>query len=394
MRRILLLPLLLAACTPTSSDAPTTTLHTTATTAGDTTIVTSHGMPPVVRPDTIVTIWQSDELGQPTALARGDGRLIVGDRASVHVVPLDGGAAVTLGRRGAGPGEFRSVEAVGVQGDTVLAWDHRLHRLTMFGGDGEPLGTAQLTPPEYFGNRGHELQPLVLRDGRLLLLWGELIRVGQPVRRTLVLHDVAADSARVLATWRQAVYVPVGPEDAQSLATSDVFGPRAVVAIGTDGRVASGDGQEYCVDVWRPDAAPVRRVCRDWTRPEVGDEIRSPDASRLEEPEMRRLLASMVDAQEVPERMPSYELLGLGGDGTLWVRTVGEAEAHVHPWIARVVEGAGPAVQRWDQFDDDGALVRTVELPTAFFPFVFEADRITGIEELESGELVVAEARL
>ena len=76
----------------------------------------------------------------------------------VRVYDADGTRLRTLGRAGSGPGEFRSVTAVGVHGDTVWVTDAGQRRITLFRRDGELIGTVTAVPVEL------ELMPGVILE--------------------------------------------------------------------------------------------------------------------------------------------------------------------------------------------------------------------------------------
>lgn len=389
VRSVGVLTAALAFPTACASDAGAPLRHEVVT-AGDTTIVTNEGTPPVTRPDTVVIVWQSPELEAPRSLVRAGDRLVVGDWTQVHVVPLDGSPPRSLGREGEGPGEFRQVASVAVAGDTIVAYDARLMRLTRMAMDGTLRGVRRVTPREPFVNGGLDATPMVPYADGVLWTRTERVMTTRPPQRAVILHDVAADSDHVV--WS-------GDGEARRRFPSGFFGParvwgpNAILAIARDGGVAHGDGIEYRVDVVRPDAPSVLSVRREWRRAEVADDVRDADLASVADDRERELLEEMMREQEIPELLPSYDALRFGVDGTLWVRTMGEADGRVHPVVARVEPERAPAVRRWDVFDPDGTLLRTVELSARFEPWALDVDRIDGILELESGERVIAEAR-
>ena len=94
----------------------------------------------------------------------------------------------------------------------------------------------------------------------------------------------------------------------------------------------------------------------------------------------------------VPDRLPSYDDIRFDGKGRLWVRTIGDEMATVHPGMARIFPDAGPSHRMWAVFDTSGTLLCEAELPSRFAPRVF-LSRIYGLLELESGEIAVAAAQ-
>ncbi len=69
-----------------------------------------------------------------------------GSYHEVRVFDQTGSHVMSLGREGDGPGEFRNPTGLVVGRDsTITVWDRGLHRLTVFGHDGEVLRTATVT---------------------------------------------------------------------------------------------------------------------------------------------------------------------------------------------------------------------------------------------------------
>jgi hypothetical protein len=73
-----------------------------------------------------------------TPFLMSDGRLIVpvAGARSIRVFDERGSFSYSLGGEGAGPGEFRSLNAAWARGDTIEAMDDRLRRITRFIPDG------------------------------------------------------------------------------------------------------------------------------------------------------------------------------------------------------------------------------------------------------------------
>jgi len=84
------------------------------------------------------------------AVRLSDGRLVVADGGNLvlHIVSPRGTLLRTVGREGDGPGEFRTLQAVGkVAGDTVWAYDFSHHRVTFVSPNGTIVREISLRPP-------------------------------------------------------------------------------------------------------------------------------------------------------------------------------------------------------------------------------------------------------
>ncbi|HUG38861.1 MAG TPA: hypothetical protein VMM12_00160, partial [Longimicrobiales bacterium] len=68
-----------------------------------------------------------------------------------------GARVATIGGAGEGPGEFRTVDGIGLVGDTLWALDRRLYRITYFSPAGELLRSVRVPidlgtdPVQFFG---------------------------------------------------------------------------------------------------------------------------------------------------------------------------------------------------------------------------------------------------
>lgn len=98
------------------------------------------------------------------------GEIVVADGATQQLRLFDsqGRFLRSFGRRGAGPGEFRSLNWMGRSGDTLFVYDSRLKRITYVTFDQEPplLRTVRLTATS---NRGPVFVNGRLADGRWLV---------------------------------------------------------------------------------------------------------------------------------------------------------------------------------------------------------------------------------
>ncbi|HUF69770.1 MAG TPA: hypothetical protein VMM79_14090 [Longimicrobiales bacterium] len=76
----------------------------------------------------------------------GDGRIIAADgqRGLLHLLDQRGRLIWTRGGLGAGPGEFRNIVWVDAWPDTIVAFDSRQRRFTLFGSDGDLLSTIRV----------------------------------------------------------------------------------------------------------------------------------------------------------------------------------------------------------------------------------------------------------
>jgi hypothetical protein len=392
--RCLFVVLLFAACGACESRAPEGSVLREE--RGDTLVLDWLADPPVLRADTVQTLWRSPALENPSSMIRLHDRLVIADRTKVHVLRVTGELVLTVGRPGEGPGEFRSVSAVGTIDDTILAFDVRLQRLSYHTSNGTFLFTRRLQPIPTFGNWRRGGAPLRFFDGGFLYVAEENVHVTRPTRAALVWRAVGSDSSRVIRTWDDVEWQELG---GMVIAHKELFPPRALAAVGRDGRYAHGTGLEYCVDVETVGSEKVTRVCRDWQRVPVTRQVRDPDIAGLAERydfsrQQRAIFEALIGEQEISDLRPSYDDLMFDDSGRLWVRTVTPEGRDVHPQLAFLVPDLAPAYRYWDVFDADGRLLWTVRLPSRFDPRVTDDEIVYGFCELSSGEIVIAKAEL
>lgn len=112
----------------------------------------------------------SIEFGSVTAVTLGPLGIYVGDGMNARVVVLDSllQPITSLGRRGSGPGEFRSIKELTVRADTIYVYDLTLRRLTAVTAAGESVWTQKPIPR--MADESADPHPgTVLADGAILV---------------------------------------------------------------------------------------------------------------------------------------------------------------------------------------------------------------------------------
>ena len=358
---------------------------------GDTTFVTwpSELQVPETRVDSIRTLWRDERLEDPGSMVRIGDRIAVGDRERIHILRADGAHLGTYGRAGRGPEELGQVAAVAEYEGDVAVLDARNQRIALIDTSGAFVGTEPLARPLPFVNpRGGWRTPRAW-DGGLLALYGENVRTDRPSRVALVWQGLGADDAHVVRTWDDVLWI-----DAGIMVPASAFPARALVAIGAEGRIAFGDGLDFCLSIAHVARPSVLEVCYAAPRARITDGVRGRRVSDVNVPAgLEERLAAAIARQSIGEHFPSYDRLLFGTGGLLWVRTLGADAPDVHPLLVGWRSEARPPYRRWVAIAPDGLPVRAVSLPTSFDPRIFEDRGAVGFLELASGEIVVAEAR-
>ena len=300
---------------------------------------------------------------------------------------MTGTHIATAGGDGEGPAEFRNAMAIGVHHDTVIVIDSRLHRFSLHDRDGRFLDSRRTPPATPFVNPMRDGDTLHPFEGGVLYLAIENVHTDRPTRSAMVWRGLSGDTTQILREWDAVLW-----KDMEALlAPASLFPPRAIVAVGREGRYAHGDGLEYCFSVEKADAPQVIRICRAWQRVAVGPHTRNPPIGDIEmEPNFRQAIEQVLREQEVEGEWPSYDRLLLAPDGAVWVRTIGPEQPDANPLLYSQAPHLRPTHRVWEVFDASGALQSSVMLPTTLDVRVVAEHVAFGFGELDTGEKVIA----
>lgn len=289
-------------------------------------------------------------LGRVSSATLGpDGRLYVAGRQplAVRVFSAEGECVGTIGREGAGPGEYQYA-MLGVTDSAVLVQDPLQTRLTRFGPDGsvrEMVGSpcCLLGPVLPVLRGGRVALPMVKEDRRGWLLMtptGEIdsVWIPEPPR------DMGQSS------WRFGV--PDGRTgELREVAVGIPYAPEFVAAIAPDGTVISGTTDEYRLTIAGADGSAIRII------EAVAPVAPVPDSLRARAYEVARqgmgvrayvgAMERLVRRSDIPVRRPAWSAVRGDEAGRLWV---GLPSGH-------------RAIDLLHVFDPTGALLGAVPAP-------------------------------
>lgn len=320
-------------------------------------------------------------LGYVRAVAPlGGSSVAAADGMARDVVLFDTAGAVRahFGRRGGGPGEFRSVSALAGEGDTLIVADPAASRLTYFDARGEVLATQSLPA----------LQIMIGQLPELRFFRGGVMATGyQGFRASLqaALHGRRAGAVRGTAqlvawhtgdsTWTVLGRVS-GPEYAAlggggygALSTVP-FSPRPLWGVARDGRYWYADAARFVLTHMTPTGA---RICtlRVASRPvAVSDSERTAFYSAVGV-NMPAAMLPRVRQERRAVPLPAYKpalrgLVGTDGGG-VWVQASAAADA------------PGSVARRWYRFSASGRPQPAVVLPDRFRLTAVHGDRVYGV---------------
>ncbi|HEX2188702.1 MAG TPA: hypothetical protein VHG51_07365 [Longimicrobiaceae bacterium] len=312
------------------------------------------------------------------AVRLGAGTLVVADNGSKDLRFYDarGRHLRTAGRQGGGPGEFERVDALArLAGDSLLVWDSKLIRATVFGPDGalarvvRPAGLEGMTPRfrgafadgAFVGAQGFDPQKYFEA------------RPGERRDTVVYLRFSPAGALRDTLARVPGQEIYLDKSDGGFSTNAVVFGRDGLLRVAGD-RFFVGDNGTYQVAEHSADGALRRLVRR--ARPPV--EATADDVRRYHEeresrrdyskapPSMRAFMQKMAERERnAPHRatFPAFASFRLDEAGNLWV------EDYRRP---------GDEQPRWSVFDPEGRWLGTVETPAGLEVYAIGGDWILG----------------
>lgn len=304
------------------------------------------------------------------AVRLSDGRIVVADRGAQNLRWYDssGRFLLTAGRRGSGPGEFQGLLSLFSHGDSVVAFDERLQRISVFSAHGVFARSFQIP------TRPGKVQG-VFDDGSLLLtsVIGHRVEFVEGYRRPI------RPAFRLDAEGRISDTLPAFPDGEEILrsitgtggrstviSAPPPFGRQTVFAIHGN-RFAVGDQNESAVRVSGKDGTLMASVGWDGVDRRVTDETlarhREYQLARAEGADARRQTERWLQAEVYPDSLPAHGRVLFDALGNLWVESYR-------------LRGQGSVP--WQVFDEGGSLLGSVLVPERFHLFEVGGDYVLG----------------
>lgn len=319
---------------------------------------------------------QLDRVADATILPDGSLAILNAGPARVQLYGRGGSYRAALGRRGDGPGEFRSPRWLSVRSDTLMVFDplQESGRLSLFSLEGTFIGSERVTVQ----GLSYPTPDLLLPDGSYLdqvsegsIGWTE---VGHVVyTRFLVRYPRDGSSVDTLfeAPGGEAYREEFADGISQSLVP---FGREERTAVGRD-RIYVGNGAEAAIEAHDLAGRHVLSIRIDANRREVTEQDRERwiaatlSASIYEaRPDAAERARRRFDEAPLPDLMPVHGALATDAEGRLWV------QRYTPPWE----DG-----NEWWVFAHDGRWLGSVELPPGLEVFEIGEDYVLGLERDE-----------
>jgi hypothetical protein len=270
-------------------------------------------------------------------LLRDDGSFVVGNSATSELRVYDraGRLLKAAGRRGAGPGEFGSINwLAALPGDSLVVFDLRHHRFSIWTADGRFVRTFR--PQSLPG----PVRPIgVLEDGSLLLVREGRYdpRAGAGVVRDSMLMlrmDRNGEVVQTLGSFAGAEWL-VYEHPTSFRATQLPFGPSGHLAVAGTGFVhaSSEDGRLAMYDA---SARQVRSLTIDVPRRDITPREVSELLGEIQDVSERGALARYYRETKAA---PVFTALKAARDGNLWIRLFPPAGVDSVKWVVLTPAG-------------------------------------------------------
>jgi hypothetical protein len=275
-----------------------------------------------------------------------------------------------MGGAGEGPGEFTSLWGLFLRGDSLVAHDFRLSRLTSFDLQGEHLGEVTLDR-----SAGLPLRVYPGVDGYLGVLQGfpgELTEEFTYSRRRLTyrMYDDAGLPLHVVDELPgQEILMRGSVSGTAVTATSTTpFVSHSAYQTVVDGRLVAGTTDRFELRVYDGEGA-LRRLIRapGRDRPVSSaewEEIVAEALDESEDAEGRRRVLDLAELKPAPDLRPAYGRFVADPPGHVWIEPYRPARGRPVPWI--VVEL-------------DGTVLGEVDLPERFTPLDIGPRSVLGV---------------
>lgn len=230
-----------------------------------------------------------------------------------------------VGRDGEGPGEFRELQAVWTFGDSLLAYDFTLGRVSVYGPD---RAFARWIRPAPIDARVVFVMD-AFADGSLLTMtspvFDEAGATTGIVRMVLDVMRHDAQGERVVSfgrhPWSEAWRQVIGDDDFRM--TSIPFAKTSGMAAGA-GRMVFGDASSYSIAEYDDGGSLQRFIRLDREPAKVTDteleRFRSLQLQAAAEQGTAARMERMLEGMPTPDVVPAYERLRLDDEGRLWVQ--------------------------------------------------------------------------
>jgi hypothetical protein len=281
-----------------------------------------------------------------------------------------------VGGKGEGPGDITFARQLApLAGDSFAVWDERLHRITMFDQQGEPVSTTNLAINAV----------CCFRDGAFLLRSGRVVRFSKRTQSNevvdwwispAVLGPATPKPLFVLEGDDRLIGVHVGGFRGSTAYFLPPFARSASVKL-TNDHIVYGRGDTYEVRVYARDGAIARVIRTPAVMPITRQDLAATRKAFTthERPDRRRAYTRAWNRLEIPETMPAYARILVEEAGVVWVSGYTPLGSRAPEW--------------WARFDEYGRLTGTLQTPDSLRIVRFTRGHVISRERRDTDGFVV-----
>jgi hypothetical protein len=310
---------------------------------------------------------------------RPDGSMVIGNSGSsqLHIYSPDGRLTASAGRRGAGPGEFGSINWIGVlPGDSIIVFDLRHQRFSVWspGGTFVRMFNSQAPPGP--------VRPIgVFEDGSILIVreGGYDPRAGAGVVRDSMLALRMNPTGEVASMPRSVPGVEwlIYQHPTSFRATQLPFGRTGHVAV-LGSHFVHGSSESGTLAVYDGSGSQVRTV-------EVTAPARTPSRAEIS--------AFLDELGDPTERSALARHYRDGAGGTAAVFTALRSDAEGNLWV-RTAPDAGADSVTWLVLGPGGGQIGSVRMHTGWLPLDIRRNTLLLRESNPDGVQTVSVRRI
>lgn len=334
-----------------------------------------------VDPSPILSIGSESDSGEQfgqiqDVLRLADGGLIVaeGSTAELRVYTDSGRYLRSIGRRGEGPGEFIGLGLVRTyRGDSLLAYDYQLRRISIFDRDGRFGRAVNLHPPD---GTFPDIEGATL-DGGFIGLSNEFpsgaIKSGT-VRNPMRLFRFGpegelVDTLGAFPGYETGIYNETNGNNHMRISFTIPFGHQTSVAV-RPAETLVGANDSYEIRTYDAQG-DIRRILRREIPPvpvtkQMIETVNAEEDAQNPRPDpaSRERVAKLRAVIVYPRTLPAFRDFHVDDSGYLWVRSF---------------NAPGDSIPRFTVFDSTGQMLGDVEAPRHFEVTGIGAEYLLGI---------------
>jgi hypothetical protein len=278
----------------------------------------------------------------------GDGNFYVSDRGTLRIQKYspEGKYLLTIGRRGLGPGEFRSLSVVRFdKDDNLYICDVTRRRIHFFSKEGEFLKQTKMPGPSenlHINSKGlmvAEKYEEVLADNSLTM-FTTIELLNEELTPLTELYKIKREAPVRGMDLSSKIHILAG------MANLIVYQPQEILTLARNDFIYFGYPEKYEINIFSPEGKLVKKITRDYEPVAVSKkDMKNFEEEISQEEGLNRapkdLLKKLFQLIKYPKYKPAYQSFILMENG----------------WLASIVDSVKGEHTIFDLFDQEGRYI-------------------------------------